>query len=288
YFTLSHCWGKDQPLKTTLSTLAAHQQSILVSDLPKTYSDAVKVTRHLGVQYLWIDSLCIVQDSKEDWEREAQAMAAIYQNSSLTISATSSADSYGGCYLEIDNATTEGISKPTREGHRYLVRLRRQVRREDLATPLLRRGWVFQETLLSRRVLHLTSNQMFWHCQERFRSEDGSISAESGSGVATYDVELGFCKKTTIGDHRLWVREHIWQRWCEDYSRRAFTYEEDKLPALAGLMSYIEKSTKSTPPLGLWMSTLHLDLAWRVNDTKKTSRLTGLPSWAWLSVRGGI
>jgi hypothetical protein len=80
---LSHCWGSAQTFVTTKSTLAARKSGINFGDLPKTFQDAIVVTRMLGVQYLCIDSLCILQGDVEDWEREGSRMADIYQNSYL-------------------------------------------------------------------------------------------------------------------------------------------------------------------------------------------------------------
>ena len=290
YFTLSHCWGKHQLLKTTRQNMAKHQEEgIQICDLPNTYTDAVRVARRLGAQYLWIDSLCIIQDSKEDWEREAAAMASIYLNSALTISATSSPDGQGGCYLESGNKTLESISSETESGHRYCVKLRERMTRESIAKPLLRRGWVLQETVLSRRVLHLTTNQIFWQCKEGFHSEDGSVAqnVNNGGSVGLVPQGLGFLSEVETGDGNS-PDTSVWHAWAEDYSCRDFTYETDRLPALAGLIHYRQLDTNDVPLIGLWKSTLHLDLAWSVPQPEQSRRLRELPSWSWLSLRGAI
>lgn len=98
YITLSHRWGGKNVIKTTVATLKARKAGIPARDLPQTFADAVTVCRRLDVRYLWIDSLCIIQDSHEDWEREAARMANVYANSYLTIAASSSPDSGGGCF----------------------------------------------------------------------------------------------------------------------------------------------------------------------------------------------
>ncbi|ORY12025.1 heterokaryon incompatibility protein-domain-containing protein [Clohesyomyces aquaticus] len=289
YFTLSHCWGKHQLLTTTQQTIVKHQEEgIRVSDLPKTYADAVKVTQRLGVQYLWIDSLCIIQDSIADWEREAVAMASIYLNSALTISATSSSDGQGGCYLEAHDKTLESISKTTESGRRYSIKLRDRITEDNIVKPLLKRGWVLQETVLSRRILHLTSNQIFWQCKECFYSEDGSI-AQNGTGgrMGLSPQGLGFLSQIRIGEGASQDRS-VWHAWVEDYSGRDFTYEKDRLPALAGLIRYHQLDTNDVPLLGLWISTLHLDLAWSASDPEQSSKSTEFPSWTWLSLRGVI
>jgi hypothetical protein len=97
YITLSHCWGTSPMITTKTATLNARKREIALSDLPQTFLDAVRIVRRLDIRYLWIDSLCIIQDDPLDWEREASRMGPIYAWSYLTIAATSSVDSSGGC-----------------------------------------------------------------------------------------------------------------------------------------------------------------------------------------------
>ena len=96
--TLSHCWGTSRRLMATKETLKDLQGGVAVSSLPETFRDAIVITRRLGIRYLWIDYLCIIQDDPQDWEREASKMADVYRNSYLTISAAASADSSSGCF----------------------------------------------------------------------------------------------------------------------------------------------------------------------------------------------
>jgi len=97
YVALSHCWGPTTqlPITTTVSTLENRMQRIKFSHLSQTFQDAVKLVKQLGQHYLWIDSLCIIQDDKTDWAIEAAAMAAVYGNSIFTIFALSSQNSTG-------------------------------------------------------------------------------------------------------------------------------------------------------------------------------------------------
>jgi Heterokaryon incompatibility protein (HET) len=96
--TLSHCWGTEGHLTTSTETLAERKAGIRIPDLPPTFRDAVQITRHLGIKYLWIDSLCILQDNISDWEKESALMGSIYSTSYLNIVATHSGDSRGGCF----------------------------------------------------------------------------------------------------------------------------------------------------------------------------------------------
>jgi hypothetical protein len=99
---------------------------------------------------------------------------------------------------------------------------------------------------------------------------------------------LGFVSEIGVSEKTSRDRMSMWHAWIEDYSSRDFTYENDRLPALAGLVQYYQLNTKDISLIGLWISTLHLDLAWSVGDPDQASKLIELPSWTWLSVRGEI
>lgn len=98
YISLSHSWGCEQPLITTTATLEQHKTGIPLSQLPATFRDAVLICRKLGIHYLWIDSLCIIQDSDVDWQQEASRMASVYRNSYLTVYATASSSPSSGIF----------------------------------------------------------------------------------------------------------------------------------------------------------------------------------------------
>ena len=100
YMTLSHRWGSTNLFTTTEDTFKQRIAGILLADLPQTFKDAVSLTRNLGIQYLWIDSLCIKQLHKDDWESEAGKMGSVYSQSFLNIAATSSAEGSGGCFKD--------------------------------------------------------------------------------------------------------------------------------------------------------------------------------------------
>jgi hypothetical protein len=109
--TLSHRWGTTgSPLRTTRGNIDDFKRSIPVSKLPQTFADAIAVTLAVGLHYLWVDSLCIVQDSVTDWEKESSMMGRIYENAELTIAACSSMDSAGGCHLTLQQQPSLGIN----------------------------------------------------------------------------------------------------------------------------------------------------------------------------------
>jgi hypothetical protein len=161
YAALSHCWGAIQPLKLLQSNLHALMDGILLVNLPKTFQDAVYTTRKLGIQYLWIDSLCIIQDSNEDWDLESSLMTHVYGGCLLNIAAAASNDCTGGlfqkrpssylgpCLISVENQNEALISW-------YQLWDQNLWHAEFETAKLNTRAWVLQERMLSPRTLAFT------------------------------------------------------------------------------------------------------------------------------------
>lgn len=125
YVTLSHCWGN----AATVFKLERANRQTLLKELPplaKTFEEAINVTKDLGARYIWIDCICIIQDDKADWEREASLMANVYRNAMCNISATASSDSTGGLYYNRENIFA-GISLSYPEQREELLLIREEV-----------------------------------------------------------------------------------------------------------------------------------------------------------------
>jgi hypothetical protein len=165
YLTLSHRWGDSPMFKLAGASLENVQSGILLSDLPKTFREAIQITRRFGTSYLWIDSICIVQDSPEDWKIESLQMEKVYSHSQLNIAATSSGSSNGGLFRQ---------RQPDREWpwfteacfgdndrRRCLMYDQSLGLRELDKTPLDRRAWVLQGRLLAPRVFYFGEFQLF-------------------------------------------------------------------------------------------------------------------------------
>ncbi|KAK0609495.1 heterokaryon incompatibility protein-domain-containing protein, partial [Immersiella caudata] len=169
---LSYCWGKTQIITTTKSTLAAYLEPIPIDVFLNTFRDAVLFTRRLGIWYIWIDPLCIIQDSRRDWDTESTKMSGIYSNACLTIAATHSHDGHGGLFRPAPDIHLTGSTPP---GEEYMLFFRKRIdhhhgailtaRETGHATidhyTLLARSWVYQERMLSTQVLHFGYHELW-------------------------------------------------------------------------------------------------------------------------------
>lgn len=178
YLALSHCWGGDIPFKLVKKNVDSYCNGIPVSKLPKNMQDAFSITLSLGFSYIWIDSLCIIQDCNEDWKKEAVRMGTVYSNAVCTIASTGSASSNGGCFH--DRSTLSllpckvGASSLGSHSPKWIYARRDDVldfQRNVDRSPLNTRAWVQQERLFSRRILHFGAEMIYWECCRRSASE---------------------------------------------------------------------------------------------------------------------
>ena len=299
YVTLSYCWGPiEKPVwNTTTHNLGDRKKhGISVSNLPKTLQDAVTVVCKLGYHYLWIDSLCILQDSLEDWRDESARMGQYYENSVFTISASSAETSLVGFLNTRTPATYTPIVVPVdrgeeSRGHLYVPRRPNTFETNIKLGPLSERGWVLQERLLSCGVLHYGKEQMFWECQSAQRGESVfqdllRDSILNPSSVAFHEYNL----KRPSKPSKIVLNLLHWYGIIEDYTTRKLTKGMDKLPALSGLASEAQKQLGALYLAGLWSDKLHVGLSWIVLHDSSGCRpsIYRAPSWSWASVDGPI
>ncbi|EKG16401.1 Heterokaryon incompatibility [Macrophomina phaseolina MS6] len=208
YAALSYCWGEAQPLLTTKHTLAQHKEDIPITKLPWTFLDAVKTAKWLNLKYIWIDALCIVQDSEEDREHEIARMQHVFQNSYVTIVAAR-ASSCGDGFLKADNLWNPLATLPVRceggdTGNMLLTAKKgHQLPRDGspLTTrePLHERGWTLQEVVLSPRVLIYTHDSIVWKCF----CHDKGLVYNSLTGQAFGRDWNGYCASAGLTTMRL-------------------------------------------------------------------------------------
>ncbi|KAF4634889.1 hypothetical protein G7Y89_g3210 [Cudoniella acicularis] len=294
YVCLSHCWGQIRPnCLTTRETYGRNTSEIPKSSLPQTFQDAVILTKLLGKEFIWIDSICIIQEDEADWRRESAKMCSIYENSFLTIMATKARDGRGGLLNssppfivgEIPGALTAGqlfFREQAVGGLRWDGPKLDTESAFDLY-PLLRRAWVLQERYLSPRAIHFTSHGLYYEClagsqSDWFMGVDSHNSKSPRGSSAPPASAPDFAKK--------------WADIVTSYSRLDMTFERDKLPALAGIARRLASNTISeTYPghylAGLWEGTFSSELMWKSDDHVRSSEWVA-PSWSWASMRGSI
>ncbi|VTT81616.1 unnamed protein product [Fusarium fujikuroi] len=288
YVALSYCWGEMPQFTTTRSTLQERKDGILVASLPKTHQDAIQITQMLGVRYLWIDSICICQGDKEDWERESAKMLSVYANSYLTIAASNGKDSHEGLfneipaikYVQIDlvfgnlQGQALAFSLPLQEESFSTGCLMKDNRPTfplfvDYITlpkePLSRRGWTLQERVLSHRTLHYSSRQMLFECNEAFRGEDGLFFQARFDTIHQKGSERDAAAIDHESEHSTYKDALLksWYRLVQLYGQRHLSVPSDKLPAISGLASIFAERLGDQYLAGLWRSDLMVGLCWQ-------------------------
>ena len=304
YIALSHCWGKTPLPRTTEANLRQQREGIPVDKLPKSFQDAVAVTRSIGVRYLWIDSLCIVQDSIADWETESSQMAAIYNNAYVVLSASQATDSSCGFLDRVDRYDVDDLSaswrnsamaaeKSTEFGRiknpdssisRVFARPFRgnYTRRHHEVleeSPLSSRAWGLQERLLARRVVHFTKSELLWECVECLKCEcmemDNTKTDDSSpSGLVRGTQFTNLHHKAHTDRARLWIG------LLSLYSQLMLTYESDRLAALSGLARHWQARGASQYLAGFWRDDILESLMWSVPGFCQRSSEYRAPSWS--------
>ncbi|KAH8775876.1 heterokaryon incompatibility protein-domain-containing protein [Hyaloscypha finlandica] len=301
YLAFSHCWGSKPLFRTLRSNIEQLQTRIPVQKLPRSFIDAIEVARILRIRYIWIDSLCIIQDDADDWEREAQKMGLIYENSQCTIAATSSDSSSSGQMYPQDYSGSPFLPLPydgkdPARGSFYITQSRQKT--DPLLNvsqaPLNTRGWVLQERLLSRRILHFAADQVYWECRSHALAQDGTVFRPKGPVDFLFPLpSLIRSIHNSFSNHRgsdeIFMRS--WLHIIEFYSACNFTYEKDRLPALLGLADRLSRFTNREYINGHWFdlssNVIPNTLLWTAcGQITKISKKQLAPSWSWAAAEG--
>ncbi|KAL8920990.1 MAG: hypothetical protein Q9172_004254 [Xanthocarpia lactea] len=301
YLTLSHRWGGANVYRLTKATIVAMCTEIPVEDLPQTFRDAICVTRKLGYRYLWIDSLCIVQDDPKDWDIVSCDMASIYSNCILTIAALWGQDSNSGCFIERDPLRTQACRIGDWRGlGLFVLSPNNELRRSlDMVSPapLLNRRWVLQERLLSRRTLYYGPWELIWECLE-IESTETEPCIASWMSHETLKSRFRNLQMRTLGGNGLGINEEyynkegywsvleIWDDIRRLYWESSLTYHSDSIVAISGITSAMEATTGISFASGLWIDFAHTELLWSVSNSGETTRASSFGTWCWSSVEG--
>ncbi|KAK8106354.1 hypothetical protein PG999_009713 [Apiospora kogelbergensis] len=308
YMALSYCWG---PQSDDLLMLTHETMSILLdagikeSRFAQTHQDAFEVARSVGIRYVWIDALCIIQRDGEDWEHESKRMAQVYGNAFLTLVAGSSSDSRAGflkdrssavkpCPLPLDSSNSEPFlyalpPRPSTEG------------------PTRTRGWCFQESMLSRRTLIFGTDLIMFQCPTGERLEhtenrpmDGVMLGDV-KAASSFRPEIQLLGKTSEEQQQI-VLEH-WYIMLRHFTSRSLSNPHDVFASLSSLAQSVAPYLGQSRYLaGIWEVDMVRGLLWR--PSFRESEPTALtrpsptafapppvvraPSWSWAAVEGAI
>lgn len=326
YWTLSHRWGgPNKILKLLHSNEDRFKEglSLTTGNVPKTFQDAMWTIHRLKHRYIWIDSLCIFQDSIEDWQKEADKVSQIYRNSFCNISAI--LPSYEPTSTLFASERSPRLSFPfsvrlVADGPQtYIIKKKSLWQDEIESSPLSTRGWVVQERFLAPRIIHFSQSQVFWECLENARCE---VDPDNHFGIISDPVISHLSPKVTAykdalkelaglssffltssrdrtkvdwnrdsdGQHNFYTERFLWRQMISIYTACNLSNQSDRLIAMAGIAKAFQKVTLSTYLAGLWEHSLHTDLLWESNASEGgvVHRNTlHVPSWSWASVFGG-
>jgi len=323
YVALSHRWGSSNLPRGTKATMELLKNSINWNTLTQTFQDAIMLTRKLGFHYIWIDSLCIIQDDENDWRVEASKMAGIYENAELVVSATASRDGSEGLFrdrkpmqiLASDDTQDSSTVREYGSFHNIIHMHGAECKDKDCPificrdtarhaqwdsfdmiaqssnefNPLLTRAWAFQERLLATRIVHFADHELVWECKETQRCECMHLDRSDGRPIlerSSINIKPWFSKATRFSQPpqtQLELHE-LWAKVVENYTERALTFEKDRLPALDGAIQKMQKLNLGQCIGGLFLSDIPRRLLWYVSEPGIRHEVYRAPTWSWASI----
>jgi hypothetical protein len=319
YAALSHRWSQDEASKTTSLNLADRLFPFRTDQLSLTIHDSVKSAQSLGYRYMWIDVLCIIQDSEQDWLHEAAEMRHVYSNAVITIAAECADEKTAGVGMSSPRGLNASRPFPLHELERYtdekLEHLFRSVEEPDdqrwcifpntgenqyanrTKGVLDTRGWILQEQLLSPRILYYGHEQLHWDCISQSASEISPVGvsllddANSGETWAFRLIRRTIAGKGDPGILAKLIAD-VWIYVVENYSARALTKPSDKLIALQGVIAALEGVLNLPSVAGMWQQDLWKQLLWwsagpPIYESYQSPPFPA-PTWSWLSAKGAV
>lgn len=297
YLTLSHCWGKTGGLKLTEGKYAEFLDGIELETLPRTFRDAVDLTRRIGKDYLWIDSMCTIQDSVLDWREESPRMSEIYAGAFLNIAAMSSWNSHGGIYQRRSPLSFMPcqikMDWSALNWHQKIVGLWPKGYRDDIVgnAPLTTRAWAVQERLLAPRTVHFLAHKVVWECASFHASESDCQGALESRRPFTND---GLRWAIPPPQDQPLFQTACLEKWYEAlsmYTHGDLTFQTDKLIAISGLARILKSMWRGGSVkywVGMWSYQLEWSLCWYTYSPGQRPAHPLAPSWSWASIRGRV
>lgn len=299
YVAMSHCWGGKIPdCATTRRTLADRKNCIAWKSIPKTFRESMEFTLQLGLEYIWIDSICNLQQDPRDWLREAGMMYNVYKNAYITIGALYAEDCSGGLFSGRDERLQLKLSTVEFKNHRCQLYARRWF--PDMQLPghitdtspptshtpsLFRRAWTFQERMVTPRSVFFAHGELIWDCYDITCCECGSHNHSYLSGAGP---KSGYMRLLERRERYIQV---TWRRLVSMYSALGLPNPHDKLPAIGAIAEEMThyRQPKDRYLAGLWSDTLVNDLLWYRCASVATNRSSWTaPTWSWASVQSPV
>ncbi|KAI0156613.1 heterokaryon incompatibility protein-domain-containing protein [Xylariaceae sp. FL1272] len=278
YVALSHEWGTESFLTLTRDNLDDLKLHLPYHNLRPTFQEAINITREIGINFLWIDSLCIVQGKihQSEWHREAGTMASVYRNAIVTIAISNDVEpenQFGNKSVWVGHPMTDSV-----------------ILAQDPKRSLTGRAWALQENLLAPRTAHLVrgKSEFIWKCREL------TVKQMASHLFRFPGEEPDKIWKKRLGHSSCHL---LWEKIVSFYSMCSLTDQNDKLVALSGLAKTFAGVIDAKYVAGIWDRYLAQGLSWcaighwedkpNLITTKRTSRYRA-PSWSWASVDGFI
>ncbi|KAL9110953.1 MAG: hypothetical protein Q9227_004568 [Pyrenula ochraceoflavens] len=288
YATLSHCWGSESGIQAWRRTAITSTGSIRLTTSPKLLQEAAWVLAQLQISYLWVDALCIDQDLRSDWETEFTNMGDIYAGAVLNISATAAKNGNYSlfprplpvppCILSF-RAKNEVLSD-------FVAYVDPPWEQEIERAHLNTRGWVFQERLLSPRIVHFARDRLYWECFSSSASETLPETFLYNFQPVKYLAYSSFMAR-----HPNASVYSDWHAMVGLFSKRDLTKPSDKFPAISGLAKHFATQleiSESSYLAGLWEGDLPEALLWTSQQRQNVYHKDRAPSWSWAAVDGEI
>lgn len=310
YVTLSYCWGGPQPFATRAENLNFYLQRIPMENLPQSIKDAVFMTKKLGFRYLWVDSLCIIQDSAEDKAREIGTMARTFKDSVLTLSAACASNcsqGFLGVSQDLQNRQWAAFQLPYRCPDGVFGNIHVSFTsffKTASKIPINSRAWTYQENLLSPRVISYYSDGFEWKCPSAQYSNNG-LKAEQVQTIR--QLRFGLYNRNSrlppiffssgedtqpLSERTIEDLHRLWLTIVTEYTFGRLSFLEDKLPAIGGIASEYQRVLGDVYLAGLWKSRLTEGLMWYIAEPlfkgQAQPSAYRAPSWSWAAVEGMV
>ncbi|KAM0814065.1 putative Heterokaryon incompatibility domain-containing protein [Seiridium cardinale] len=307
YLALSHRWGAhldpslaDKIVCTYETNIRRLAKGVDDSVFPPLYQDAITIARKLGIHFLWIDSLCIIQpepgnhkdrDKGQDFRRESNKMELVFSSAYATIAATC-ASSAAERFLK-PRPKRQFVTIQTESSPCYLAEVIDEFSKEVDSGELNNRGWVFQERALPRRTIYFAEQQTYWECGQGVRCETLSRTMNMRGSILG-DANFPYAFLTFDKGKRIKLYQDLYER----YTRLAPNHSTDRPMAIKGMEARLLHALETRGGFGVFEVYLHRGLLWiregprlaRIDFSKCSTSAAReiIPSWSWMAYDGAI